>query len=460
MQQLVNSDVSALPILFCDVDNDSRGASIMSDTAPFPEDVSAAFPVWQRELALTSPNRHLLSARLATWLDSLGLHCNPFDGKYLDAGADANLSSYLVGHEAFAAIAQNQPAMVFAPVGGGKSAFRVRLARACRVGEGGRRILPVIYTLPKPHSFINTTDLYERHLYYILRSIGVELLFALAYKPDQFLDLRLLDRRRVAGQLAAHFPGDLLFYLEQITSEGELSPLVKLIDPSADRLIAQPSTERLRAFCAALATEVRAARKQIAEIRKQSTEQRFLSIVTLVKQTLKFEGLYLLIDGIDAYVESVTGGRRQLGDILAPLLTKTSAWSFEKFFPKYFLPADLVSGVRFSALLQPGTIIDLKLVSIEWTKENLNTVLQERLRFASQGRFTNLDAICAPTLRNVQEQLLEVAAPLPREVLALAEQLLLAHVARLDEPALLEPIDLEMAIAYHRHGSFQQAVAA
>lgn len=432
----------------------------MPDTAPQPEEVIAATRIWQRTLDATLSSQDLLSAKLLTWLEMLGLGCNPFDAKYLDAGADPNLSSYLIGHDAFLAIRQDQPTMVFAPIGGGKTAFRARLARACRVGEGGRRILPVVYTLPKPQQLTGTAAVYERHLYYILRSIGVELLFALAYRPHEFLELRPLDRRRVASQLAATFPGDLILQLEQIAGEGELLPLVQLIDPSADHLIAAPSADRLNAFCAALIAEVSAAERQISDIKNQPTVQRFLSLVALVKQTLNFQAIYLLIDGVDAYVEVTTPGRRRLGELLTPLLQQTSDWAGQHLYTKYFLPNDLLSSVKFSELLQPGTITDLKFVSIEWTRASLNEVLQERLRFASEGRFTNLDAICAPTLRGVQAQILAAAAPLPREVLALAEQLLLTHVARLDEPALLEPIDLEQAISHYQNARTRQGVAA
>ncbi len=432
----------------------------MPDTTPHREESHAATSIRPRAFDVALSSHTLLSTRLLAWLDTLGLHCNPFDAKYLDAGADPNLSSYLVGHEAFMAIHQDQPAMVFAPIGGGKTAFRARLARACRVGEGGRRVLPVVYTLPKPQQLAGPASVYERHLHYILRCIGVELLFALAYRPHEFLDLHTLERRRVASQLAATFPGDLALQLEQIASEGELLPLVQLIDPSADRLIAQPSAERLDAFCTALRDEVRAAARQIVDIKNQPTAQRFQNLVTLAKQTLNFQAIYLLVDGVDAYVEVTTNGRRRLGDLLTPLLQQTSAWAAEQLYAKYFLPNDLLSAVKFFELFQPGTITDLKFISVAWTRASLNAVLQERLRFASEGRFTNLDAICAPTLRGVQAQLLDVAAPLPREVLALAEQLLLTHVARLDEPGLLEPIDLETAIVHYQQSRARQGVAA
>jgi len=389
----------------------------------------------------------------------LGLQCNPFDAKYLDAGADPNLPSYLVGHDAFMALQQDQPSIVFAPIGGGKTAFRSRLARACRVGEGGRRILPVIYTLPKPRQLTNSISVYDRHLYFILRAVSVELLFALAYRPDEFLMLRPLDRRRVASQLAATSPVDIALQLEQIAEAGELLPLVQLIDPSADHLLAPPSAERLRTFCKELRAETLAAERQTAELKAQPIEQRFQGLIGLIKQTLHFQALYLLIDGVDAYVE-VTNGRRRLGDLLTPLFQKTGVWANEQLYCKYFLPNDLLASVKLFELLQPGTITNLNLISIEWTPSSLHAVLQERLRFASEGRFANLDAICAPTLRGVQEHLLAAAAPLPREVLALAEQLLLTHVARLDEPALLEPVDLEQAIAQYRLTRARQGVAA
>ncbi len=405
-----------------------------------------------KRLPFDMPNSEQLTGKLMPWLDSLGLSFNPFDSKYLDAGADPFLASYLVGHQAFLAIRQDQPSMVFAPVGGGKTAFRVRLARACRVGEDGRRILPVTYTMPKPNQLLQAVDAQERQLYFINQRIAAELFLALAYRPEEYLASNRQLQRQIVGELQANFPGELLLQLDQIESRGELLPLVQLVDPSADRLIAQPAADMLREFCAVMRSMIAVISKERDWIRSLSAPERFQRLVALAKDGLGFQAIYLLIDGVDAYVEATTTQRRRVSDLLTPLLQKTGIWARDRVYAKYFLPTDFLQSVKLPELLTEADIVDLKLVRITWTKAMLNDLLQERLRFASQGRFTNLDAICTPPLRGVQDQLIAVAASLPREVLSLAERMLLEHVWRMAEPDFLEPTDFAAAVTWYQGG--------
>lgn len=428
----------------------------MSNQAPKPKQPDAA--VWPlvrfpgKRFSDLMPGSDRLVSKLAPWLDSLGLQVNPFDSKYLDAGADPFLASYLVGHQAFLAIRQDQPSLVFAPVGGGKTAFRVRLARACRVGEDGRRVLPVIYTMPKPNQLLQAANPQERQLHFINQRLAAELLLATAYRPSDYLALAVSDQRQVVAELQANFPGDLEVQLVQLEHQGELRSLIQLVDPSADRMIAQPAPALLRQWCAVLRRTLHEADAMIAEIRQLAVPARFHRLLRLAKEAFGFEAIYLLVDGVDAYVEATTSQRRRVSDLLTPLLQQTGVWAQQQFYAKYFLPTDFLQSIKLPELLAEAEQVELTLIRIVWTKAMLNELLQERLRFASQGRFTDLDAICAWPLRGVQERLIEVAQPLPREILALGERLLLEHVWRVAEPELLEIADFEAAVAWYQGG--------
>lgn len=394
-----------------------------------------------------------LNSKLIPWLASLGLQFNPFDSQYLDAGADPFLASYLVGHQAFLALRQDQPSLVFAPVGGGKTAFRVRLARACRVGEDGRRVLPVVYTMPKPNQLLHAANPQERQLHFINQRLAAELLLAIAYRPSEYFALAAPAQRQVVAELQANFPGDLELQLAQLEHQGELRSLIQLVDPSADRMIAQPAPALLRQWCAVLRHTLHEVGVMVAERRQLTVPVRFHRLLQLAKETLCFEAIYLLVDGGDAYVEATFPQRRRVADLLTPLLQQTGVWAQQQFYAKYFLPTDFLQSIRLPELLAEAERVELTLIWIVWTKAMLNELLQERLRFASQGRFTDLDAICAWPLHGIQERLMEVAKPLPREVLALGERLLLEHIWRVAEPELLELIDFEGAVAWYQGGA-------
>ena len=414
--------------------------------------IDPGYPQDAGTMAPELPEYGQLQTKMEAWLQDLGLNQNPFDATYFDAGADPFLSRYLVGHHAFEAIRHDQPAIVFAPVGGGKSAFRARLARACRVGEDGRRILPVVYSMPRPTELLRTANSLDRHLHFISQAIAGELLLTLAYAPTKYLSLDAQARQAVATQITANFVGSIPRYLAQLHHEGTIDSIVSFVDPSASRLIAQPAPEELRLFCQEMQSECKAAGEQVATLRQLSATERFQQLLALAKDLLDFQALYLLVDGVDAYIEASEQDRRRVPEFLDVLFRQTGLWAEEHFFVKYFLPTEFLTPLRFTDILGPAQIIDLKLVHIEWTPDMLDEMLRQRLNFASQGRFDNLDAICAADLRNVQAEIIEAAQPLPREVLALAERLLLNHVRTHIEPDLLCAADLARTIDWYKGG--------
>jgi hypothetical protein len=392
-----------------------------------------------------------LQGRLLVWLKSLGMDANPFDAKYLDAGSDPFLASYLVGHHAFQAIRQPQPSLCFAPVGGGKSAFRVRLARACRVNEDGQQVLPLVYTLSNPTK-LTQGNILEQHLHFLNQRFAVELLFTLAYRPDGYLAQPVAVRRQISAHLQANFPGAIETQLQQVTAKGDLLPLIKLADPSAGHLIALPSRPQLDEFCKALQADLAMNRALSDEFKRLTPASRFQRLVEITKDELGRTAIYILVDGVDAYVEAMTPQRKQISDLLMPLAQQTALWTKMQVYVKYFLPTEFVQILKLPDFVASGAIVNLKLVHIEWTPTMLAEVLQERIRFASHGHYTTLDQICAADLSQLQQQIVAAAKPLPREVLVLAERVLLAHVERTREPDLLEQIDFDAAKAWYDGG--------
>ncbi|HRW98551.1 MAG TPA: hypothetical protein P5280_03625, partial [Cyclobacteriaceae bacterium] len=203
----------------------------------------------QASLSLpNSDHRQLFNEQLVQWMEEVGLQFNPFDSRYLDAGADPNLHAYLIGHRAFDAIWQAQPSFVFATAGGGKTAFRVRLARACRIGQDGRRIFPIVYKMqhiPTTKWPANLSD----HLRPINRMIGVEILMTLVAYPQKFFNLSSDAQKELCRLLYANLPGELSNLLAQVEDRGDITPLIASFDPSADNLFAPPDRNDVRRLC-------------------------------------------------------------------------------------------------------------------------------------------------------------------------------------------------------------------
>jgi hypothetical protein len=380
------------------------------------------------------------------WLKDLGLYFNPFDLTYLDAGEDPQLPAYLIGHESFAAIWQGRTSFVFAPVGGGKTAFRVRLARACRVGQDGRRIFPVIYKMPSPTHFeIEKPDL-DHHLTYINHAIAQELLLALAYNPGRFFDFEIGIRTKIYRLLVDNLPFNLEIHLQQLSDKGTLMPLVKLFDRTAERLFTLPHPDEIRNFCKELMEVSQTPAVPGDPENKKDATERFEELVEFLKETLGYESIYVLVDGVDAYIEAIT--RPQLSvDLLKPLLNETGPWAIKKIFMKYFLPTEFDALITLGTLSFPGERTPVDIVRVNWTLAMLEELIQERLRVASKGIYSSLDAICSPELHGViqTELILEARARIPREVLTLAAYLLEARFRRTRSPGQIERIDFEAA---------------
>lgn len=375
------------------------------------------------------PGADLTEKRVTQWLSQAGLgEVDPFGP--LNAGEDPHLSRYLIRHDVFRSIWHDSPAIVFAPAGGGKSAFRARLAYACRVEEDMRQVFAIPYIAPPP-----TTSL-ETHLEGILRSAAQELLLRLAYRPARFEKLDEPARAAVRHALDQNDPGLLEQFLPQLERDGTIRPLVETFDLSAAHLPAPADPAQVRAFCAALAAIPPA--REIPPV-----SQRLQDFLHLLFDVLGFEAAYLLIDGIDAFPET-NQDPAAAAAVLVPLLEQMSTWATQKLFLKLFLPIEL-HRVLPKKLTKPA-----KIDKIVWTPELLVELIHARLRAATQGEFDSLDAVSAPSLRNAEAELLKDLPRLPREVLALLNRVIVEHVRRVGPVGGLEPEDIQAARDWYR----------
>ncbi|MBM4428751.1 MAG: hypothetical protein FJ026_00195 [Chloroflexi bacterium] len=263
---------------------------------------------------------------------------------------------------------------------------------------------------------------------------------ALAYQPDRFHALPIGEQRAVRQVLDWNLPGSLNHFLDQLDTFADLSPLVEAFDPTAEGLPASPAPADIHKFCSAL--------RQLptAPPERPPIQERLQSLLEFVLGPLRFQAVYLLVDGVDAHAETVSEPKAALL-LLRPLLEQIHPWAQRRLFLKCFLPVELQPLIRS---VKPNILTkDVKAVTIIWSHETLVQILRERLRVASEGMFDSFDAICIPALRDVEADLVRTAKPLPREVLVLAQRLFWEHVRHAGPAGRLEPVDLDHALAWY-----------
>lgn len=376
--------------------------------------------------------------RRQKWLrEELGLQFDPFE--HLDGDKDPHLPRYLVDHGAFAALWGEWPSFLFAPPGGGKTAFRVRLMRACRVGQDGKKIFPLLFRPPRPQREGEPIP-EEEFFTALIHDAGGGLLFQLAYQPQSFLELPAAERQRVRELLEQTLPAPLEYYLFQLKDAGSLKPLARAFDPTSQELPAEPLSPTIQLFCEALSENGYPKRgPDFAPSAEQMLETFFQALFDL----LKYESIYLLVDGADAYTQEP----RSIVRIIEPLLVRLRDWAGRKIFPKLFLPDNVAPLISDTLLTKPT-----KVVIINWKRDSLAAIVRERLYVASGGMYNGLEAISARDIpRPPEEYLAKAVRPaVPREVILLTQRVFTEHILRVGPYGFLEARDFESALRWYR----------
>jgi hypothetical protein len=374
-----------------------------------------------------------------SWLRELGLRFDPF--QYLEASADPRLGDYVVGQEAFAVAWDDAPALVFAPAGGGKTAMRIYATRACWVGLGGAHPFPIAYNLSK-HSESDHPPTPTAHLRELARAGARALLIGLAYRPERFLQLEPPERCAVAALLESGLSGSLLRYLT-IAREGRgLAELPRRLEPGY-RLSSPPSRAALVAVCDALAAALP------ADVATQAPEEQFEQLVVLLQGRLGFRSVYIMVDALDAFPETLRSPEKAVA-WLEWLLEQAAPWAAQRLFVKGFLPSETETAFSSLVTLSPT----IRRAKLDWTAPMLADMIRRRVYVASGGEFGSLDAVCGPDVRDVETVLIKALparARLPREALMLVQRVLIEYSRRPDRIAgRLALEDLDTAIRWYR----------
>jgi hypothetical protein len=374
-----------------------------------------------------------VAGRVDLWLRSLGLDFDPF--RDLDAGADPRLYEYLIGDQEFERIWADEQSLVFAAGGGGKSAFRVSLAAACRAGLQDRQLFPIIYRLPDVVVLRGENVDEGIYLRTISQAAAWEMLLYLAYRPKVFLKLETDARRLVKALLVRDLPNRLPTLAQQAPTASDLPRLARAYDPSA-KWPNQPSERELDEFWQTLL--------QTAPAFGRDAPVDLDVWVDLLIGTLGFEAIYVLLDGVDAYTETLADAERTLR-ILAPLWQLARSWPAQGIYLKAFLPIEFADEAALRDLTPEPSIAIIK-----WNADRLHQMLQRRLEVASGMRPDSLDRLSSLEVDRLEERLVQAVSdvcPLPRDLLRLVQYLFVEHVERAGPTGRIAAQDVDAALS-------------
>lgn len=391
------------------------------------------------DMVLSSRRTNPPTDNLKQWLTHMGLNLNPFG--YIDAGEDPYIPFYLIDHDQFEKINGDQISFVFAPAGGGKTAFRVRLARECRAGWNKRRIFPIVF---KPTEPGDPAEDKERALHQqtdLLRYAARELFLYLAYSPHALEEMDDTLRRIFIQTISWDLDFSIAFYLEQMKTAGSLEPILAAFDPTARSLPNPPDKADILYLYKKLISHN-------PEAGKPDEDHRLESLFDLILNKLKFEAIYILVDGVDAFPETENHPRRALLSV-SWLLDNALAWSKKCVYTKYFLPKEIQPYVKETTDFRLLTSKS-KITIIKWDADALSEVIRRRLQEASGGKFDSLAAISDRALRAFGRspedaligELRRYKKLSPRSLIKAMDRLFVCHVQNEQVREKLTPQDL------------------
>ena len=365
----------------------------------------------------------------------LGLQFNPFT--YLDAAEDPNLPRYLIQDEGSRLAVNGTPAFIFAPPGGGKTALRVSALRSCWSTPEIYHSFPVQYVLHQRFDPRQSPPSSHEHRAKLIEAIGSDLLLSLGYRPELFLALPLAQQRELARLIQAALPWPIAHCLSTMSRPNGVWEL----SASMDRgywLPDPPAADDLRALRRAL---------ESALATTPSIRVELDDLLFALTHFLPFRQVIILVDGVDGFLNTHDNAPQAYAWI-AELLALASEWRERKVNLQGFLPSkleDLVSGDPYVAGAR------YRIERLTWSSARLEEVLQRRVWIASGQQFESLDWVAAPDLEDVERQIVESVAPLPREAIFLADKLLRAFAARAGQKKdKLRRADLLGAIQHYR----------
>lgn len=352
--------------------------------------------------------------RLSRWLNRLGFSDDPF--ALYEADQERAYLPYLFVdrpyvHEILGNPAHPQVAFLFAGRGGGKTATREMVAYQCRFAELRRQALAVRYYDFSLLAEQVNGDLSRLTLRHHARAIVRATLQAIVEEvPATFFEFLEPFDRTLLMSYAAHF-GD--------------------------------SVARLK-FRQILHDEPAAI--DWTELTPREILEMLANLVTQLGRSkeVRYQALYILVDRVDETAAGVDGAMA----LLKPLASESSFLETPHAAFKFFLQLEVGEQLQQAVTLRPDRMC---IRTIVWDATALTGLIQQRLKYFSNGRVSRLEELCASGAKaQIMERLIQVCDHSPRTLIRLCHDLIHYHVDRTDD-ALLDRSDITDTISDFVH---------
>ena len=354
------------------------------------------------------------SQRLWRWLERMGFSENPFALYEAEKEGDSLLSFYgerpylydILGDPTYP-----QTAFLMAKRGQGKTASREIVAYQCMYGRLRRRALAVRYSDFSP--LLNKVQgdvakITSRH--HVENIIRQTLKTLVEEVPATYFDLLDEVERSLLVGYASAFADPI--------SKLKLSKILE-DEPVNFNWQNLSSVEMLTS---------------LAEI--------FVHLGQTPDRT--YQSLYILIDRVD----ETSAGSDAAVDLLEPLISDKVLLETPNVAFKFFLPLEVGQILHQVANLRPDRLCTRV---IDWDKEALQDVIQQRLTYYSNGKIESLGNLCISSAKaQVMERLIKASGNSPRTLLRLCRALIHNHVARTDD-AFIDTTDITSTLLEFSH---------
>lgn len=355
------------------------------------------------------------------WWQRVGFKWHPFEK--LDADQEEHLEEYLIDPPQFWRVTGHQHTVLYAPVGGGKTAARKLLECMCTRGDEIRGVLSI------------TCDDFSR----VLQQAGRD---PAKVTPEMLIEEVMRQASKVFFNYWLENPewiAQVPWYHQQWVAqyldgaewdERVTETLCKIgLVLSSEEFATEVKEERLEQVLDRVAEDFHPRLKILASLlhlRERETEERtaseWLKVLSELAASLDFETVFILFDKVDGLNE--TNKPEGCAALLQPLLNSPALLSIEAVFFKLFLPIEIQDLLARMAGIRSRRI---RAMSLEWSKDQLRKLLKERLRAASGKEIESLDAISVEALRGrIDEELVQYATT-PRDLLWLGQRLFEEH---------------------------------
>ena len=157
-----------------------------------------------------------------------------------------------------------------------------------------------------------------------------------------------------------------------------------------------------------------------------------------------YRAVYILVDRVD---EIRRGDSAACFRAMQPLVSEAALLNRERLAFKFFLPPDFADWIRSALPLAPVKII---IERIDWNEEILLKVINQRVRYFSDGKREHVEEIFTPELRRATtyERLIGKSGLSPRALLRLINYMVQSHLEREEtvDTQFLDRTDLNNAL--------------